>query len=134
MPYTLEVGKVVAAHVDEIRGDLELAQHQLRKSRTEGVELERQISHLEALLALVEDGEPQSMDGRGLTLHDAMVAVLEDQPGHMLRANDLASEINRRRLYRMRDGRPVESQQVHARVGHYPTLFTREGTFIKLVE
>jgi len=32
----------------------------------------------------------------------------------------------------MRDGRKVEAQQIHARVGHYPELFEREGTFIKL--
>lgn len=32
----------------------------------------------------------------------------------------------------MRDGRPVEPQQVHARVGHYPDLFEKVGTFIKL--
>jgi hypothetical protein len=34
----------------------------------------------------------------------------------------------------MRDGRPVEAQQIHARVGQYPHLFIREGTFIKLAE
>jgi hypothetical protein len=32
----------------------------------------------------------------------------------------------------MRDGRPVETQQIHARVGNYESLFEREGTFIKL--
>jgi hypothetical protein len=34
----------------------------------------------------------------------------------------------------MRDGRPVEAQQIHARVGHYPNLFAKEGTFIKLAD
>ena len=45
-----------------------------------------------------------------------------------------AAVINSQRLYRMRDGRPVEAQQIHARVGQYPHLFIREGTFIKLAE
>lgn len=50
-----------------------------------------------------------------------------------MRAVDLAAEIDRRKLYRMRDGRPVEAQQIHARVGNYPHLFTRNGTFIRLI-
>ena len=32
----------------------------------------------------------------------------------------------------MRDGRPVEAQQIHARVGHYGHIFERWGTFIGL--
>ncbi len=96
--------------------------------------MERQVAALEALLALAEEPENDTPSGpRALTLHEAMTEVLKDEPGEMLRANDLAMEINRRQLYRMRDGRPVEPQQVHARVGHYGHLFTREGTFIKLV-
>jgi hypothetical protein len=69
-----------------------------------------------------------------MTLHDAMAEVLRGEPGRMLRAGDLAREIERRRLYRMRDGRPVESQQIHARVNHYDEVFTKEGTFIKLID
>ena len=65
-------------------------------------------------------------------LHEAMAEVLRTAPERMMRAGDLAAAIERRGLYRMRDGRPVEAQQIHARVGHYGTLFTKEGTFIKL--
>ena len=61
-----------------------------------------------------------------------MTVVINDSHVRMLRASDLASEIDRRGLYRMRDGRPVEAQQIHARVGQYPHLFEKEGTFIKL--
>jgi hypothetical protein len=74
-----------------------------------------------------------NQDEKG-SLHEAMVQVLRAAPYRMLRAGDLAAEINAQRLYRMRDGRPVEAQQLHARVGQYPHLFTKEGTFIKLVE
>lgn len=49
-----------------------------------------------------------------------------------MRAADLTAEINRRGLYRMRDGRAVETQQVHARVTHYPHLLAKAGTFITL--
>lgn len=71
--------------------------------------------------------------GQQMTLHAAMREVLQDAPGQRMRAADIASEITRRALYRMQDGRPVEPQQIHARVGNYPKIFTREGTFIKLL-
>ena len=74
-----------------------------------------------------------SPGGPAMTLHDAMEVVLRDA-AHGMRAGDLASEITRRRLYRMRDGRPVEAQQIHARVGNYPHLFKKVGTFIHLAD
>ena len=42
-------------------------------------------------------------------------------------ASELAAQIDHRGLYKMRDGRRVEAQQIHARVGHYPDLFGRDG-------
>lgn len=135
MSYTDQVREVVAAHLDELEGDLDLARHELSQVRGRTLELERQVGSLEALIAIA-DREPKA-SGAGasasLTLHEAMLEVLREAPGQMLRAADLATEVNRRRLYRMRDGRAVEPQQIHARVGHYPHLLTREGTFIKAV-
>lgn len=60
-----------------------------------------------------------------------MAEVLEIARERRLRASDLATAIERRGLFKMRDGRPIETQQIHARVGHYPAMFTKEGTFIK---
>ena len=132
MGYLADVGRVVSANAEELRGDLDRAMHALHRSSAETAELERQVKSLQALLELAADGVT-AQDHQGLTLHEAMRAVLTDASLGMLRAGDLAAEINRRGLYRMRDGRPVEAQQIHARVGHYSHLFTREGTFIKLV-
>jgi hypothetical protein len=84
----------------------------------------------------VPRGPAQSQSGpvrASITLHEAMREVLQTAPLRMMRAQDLAAEIDRRRLYRMRDGRAVEPQQIHARTGNYPNLFEREGTFIKLI-
>lgn len=67
-----------------------------------------------------------------VTLHVAMQMVLADAPNRMMRPADLAAAIHARGLYRTRDGRAVETQQIHARVGNYENLFAREGTFIKL--
>lgn len=131
--YLDAVRDVVSAHIEELEGDLDQARHALRRSRSNSAELEHQVAWLEALLALATNRE-ESAEPTGLTLHEAMEFVLRQAPAGMLRAGDLAAEINRRHLYRMRDGRPVEAQQIHARVGQYPHLFTREGTFIKLAE
>lgn len=62
-----------------------------------------------------------------------MAEVLKAAPNRSMRAGDLAMTLQRQGLYRMRDGRAVEPQQIHARVGHYPQIFGREGTLIKLL-
>jgi BMFP domain-containing protein YqiC len=128
-----EIRSLVSAHLDEVVADLDHARHNLAHHRTEVAELERRVAHLEGLLALVqlESEDPEQSGGK--TLHQAMVEVLRDA-SHGLRAGDLASEINRRRLYRMRDGRPVEAQQIHARVGNYGHLFKKVGTLIELAD
>jgi hypothetical protein len=132
MEYEQEVRAVAQAHFDEIVGDLDRARHDLAKRRGETAELERRIAQLESLVALVQPDAGDSSDD-GMTLHEAMREVLKSAPGG-LRAGDLAAEINRRRLYRMRDGRPVEAQQIHARVGSYGHLFRKVGTFIVAAE
>jgi hypothetical protein len=134
MNHQAEIAQVVAANRDELRGDLNQARHALQRARSEALQLERQVASLEALLDLAAEQGTTEPEESGMTLHEAMADVLRSAPEGMLRAGDLAGEIERRRLYRMRDGRPVEAQQIHARVGHYPQLFTKAGTFIKLVD
>lgn len=131
--YLEDIRRVAAAHREELEGDLDQARHALQKHDQEGADLQRRVESLEWLLeiAVDEDDRPEPIR---LTLHDAMARVIQEAPQQMLRAGDIAREINRQRLYRMRDGRPVEAQQIHARVGQYPHLFVREGTFIKLAD
>jgi hypothetical protein len=64
-----------------------------------------------------------------MTLHAAMVKVLRESPNGRLRAAEIIAEIERRGLYRMRDGRIPESQQIHARAGHYPDLIGKDGSY-----
>jgi hypothetical protein len=132
MSYMDEFRRVASASREEIENDANLVREGLHRSRSETADLERRLASLETLLQISED-EPSATQARlTMTLHDAMAHVLRDAPGQRLRAGELAAEINRRRLYRMRDGRPVEAQQIHARVGHYDKLFLRARTFIKL--
>src|SRR6266536_1556641 len=100
---------------------------------------ERQVYVLEGLLEM--KGEPPSAPATTgpqtphsppddkLTLHAAMYKVLKDSPEGKLRAGDIIAEIGRRGLYRMRDGRLTESQQIHARANHFPDMFGKDGPF-----
>ena len=132
MDYWEDVCRVAQVHREEIESDLDRARVELRRVQAEAQEAQRRVATYQQLLELADTGETRSAPTEGLTLHEAMAQVLRGVPEGMMRAGDLAAEINRLRLYRMRDGRPVEPQQVHARVGHYGHLFTKEGTFIKL--
>ena len=100
------------------------AERELEEWRRRVEDLEMLIARARALLS----GNPAtvSMVGRRrLYLHEAMLLVLRDEPKRAMRAPFLASEINRRRLYLQRDGSPVRSREIHARVARYPGLFRR---------
>lgn len=72
-------------------------------------------------------------DGPGsrATLHDAMATVLRER-GQPLTGRELADEINRRGLYRQKDGSPVPLNQVHARASNYGDLFVKQDGRIGL--
>ena len=126
-----QVASAVQACREEIEGDLLLARKEQDRAVMNLETAQSRVAFLNHALTLVDDGGAAPTEK--ITLHEAMRRVLQRAPNRMMRAADLAETINRERLYRMQDGRSVEKQQVHARVGHYPGLFAREGTFIKLV-
>ena len=136
----MQLPKDVRAAVDANRSqlmiELEAARVELQRSRSAVSKLEREVAALEALL--VDDQQPTVMSPPNgdapLTLHDAMALVIREQPTRLMRPSDLAAEIRRRGLYVMRDGRPVEAQQIHARVGHYPQVLRKQGQYIGLAE
>lgn len=64
-----------------------------------------------------------------LTLHEAIAVVLREGAKT---SRELADEINRRNLYRRKDGRPLPANQVSARVRAYGCLFERKGKMIFL--
>jgi len=47
---------------------------------------------------------------------------------------ELVVEVNRRGLYRRRDGSPVEDGQVHARAKKYDRLFEKDGPRVRLFD
>lgn len=138
MNYVDALAEIATEHTEEIEQALAAAHSDLALAGQAFETARRRVVHLECLLTLSEPGkgpkaeEPRSLEVSGetdgpMTLHAAMRRVLLDAPGHKLRAGEIIAEIDRRGLYRMRDGRLPESQQIHARAGHYPDLIGKDG-------
>lgn len=115
--YRAEISQFAQAHRGEIERDLSMARRAREQAELDLAEATQQIAGFEFLLSLAGDS-PALVEQR-TTLHEAMKLVLEAAPGRRMPATDIAREINRRGLYQMRDGRPVEAQQIHARAGNY---------------
>jgi hypothetical protein len=122
---------VVSRNAQELRSRIDRDRHLLEERRGEIARIEGRLAAQEWLLELLGEQSPMPA-ARYLSAHAAMAEVLRTAPQHQMRPVDLAAEINRRGLYTMRDGRPIETQQIHARVGNYPDMFERNGPFIKL--
>jgi hypothetical protein len=130
MDFKDELAGVVEANREEIESELELSRSAMLRATGEATDHQARMLTLQGLLNLTNSAAPDVV--RRHSLYDAMIEVIQDSPLQMLRASDIANEINRRHLYRMGDGRPVEAQQIRVRVGKRPDLFVRDGTFIKL--
>lgn len=110
---------------------LDAARVELDELDARRAELVQQIASAEMILA----GAPQHLEtSRQLTLHNALVRVLEDHNNEWMTARELADEVTRRGLYRKRDGNRVDVNQIHARTNNYSDLFEKTGPNIRLKE
>lgn len=128
---------------EQYRADLNAALTEAHRrseaARAELVASEREANMIEGILmsvpgsgTAVASPSPTANgphSGAYMTLHDAMHKVIRESPDRRLRAGEIIAEIERQGLYRMRDGRVPESQQIHARANHYPHLFQKDGSF-----
>jgi hypothetical protein len=120
-----------------MEAELEKARHEHRALTTRAAQVERRLHTFEELLSAevvptppeLASGSPSTGDSEPVTLHAAMHRVLMASPSGKLRAGEIIAEIDRLGLYRMRDGRLPESQQIHARAGHYPDMFGKVGPY-----
>ena len=94
-------------------------------------ELLEQIERAETILGS-SGSQPRRKEARPMTLHTALVRILEDNGNEWMTARELADGVNRRGLYRKRDGSAVEVNQVHARTSNYARLFEKDGPRIRL--
>src|SRR5690348_12532686 len=135
MSYESALTQIGTDHRAEIEADLAAARSELEQAQTAMEKAARRVHMLESLLqpiepALIEPETSESSETPGkMTLHSAMQKVLRESQSGRLRAGEIIAEIKRRHLYRMKDGRLPESQQIHARASHYPELFGKDGSF-----
>jgi len=113
-----------------IREALVEARAELASLRGREAELERQIT--EAERALGEEAADESDEGESITLHEAIAEILRSTGNEGMSGRELADAINRRSLYRRRDGMPVEANQVNARVNNYRDMFEKTPAGIRL--
>ena len=83
------------------------------------------LSDTEARAREVLSGEPHQAAEK-LTLHEAIARVLADR-GEPMRTAEIGDAVNRRGLYRRKDGGPVGTAQVAARVNNYSRLFSKRS-------
>jgi hypothetical protein len=127
------IAELITEHRQDIESDLADARAFRSEAEAAFVAADREVTTLEAILAMATPATEHIEPGERTTLHEAMRKVLQTAPGRRMLAAELAKSIDERGLYKMRDGRPVEAQQIHARVGHYGHMFERDGQGIRLV-
>lgn len=118
----------------EIQAGIDEAEAELRDLRDRAEELERLITKARQLLEGGTADLSATASGARLTLHEAIRVVLRERDNGPLSARELADEINKRQLYRKRDGSAVEINQIHARVNNYSSIFEKVGNGIRLRE
>lgn len=69
---------------------------------------------------------------RTMTLHQAIESVLRANGNQWMTVHELVSEVNRRGLYRKRDGTEVGANQIHARTNNYDSMFEKDGPRVRL--
>ena len=65
-------------------------------------------------------------------VHDEIARVLRAKGGGAMKADAIASAINRAGRYEKNDGSAMTANQVHARVSKKPGMFERTPTGIRL--
>lgn len=114
----LDLQAALLANRDEIEKALQAALQEQASLQARCADLEDWIGRARVVLGL---DQPER---DALTLHEAMAVVLRQERAG-LSAPALADELNRRRLYRKKNGQPVGAGQIHARAGAYHAMFAR---------
>jgi hypothetical protein len=114
-----------------IRAGLDDARAELEELQARQAEVQNLIAQAEAALGMsVTDTEG---DGEGrMTLHTALEYLLREDGNRWMSVRELSDEVNRRGLYRKKDGTPVEPNQVHARTKNYEHIFEKDGPRVRL--
>ncbi|MEY2553272.1 MAG: hypothetical protein QOC57_1132 [Ilumatobacteraceae bacterium] len=108
----------------------------LATARAELDAVEQRRAQLIALIARTETMQdalrPDRSSSRQMTLHEALAFLIKEGSNRWVAIKDLAAAVNERRLYRKKDGSPVDVNQVHARINNYEYLFEKNGSRVRL--
>jgi len=115
-----------------LEGNREALQTAIAEAEDELLEVRRRVSELEHLIVRGRMALGEIEPPGETTLHRALERILAEEANRWLTAGELAQLVNDRGLYRMRDGRPVESSQIHARVRNYDRFFEKVAGKIRL--
>lgn len=66
------------------------------------------------------------------TLHHEIAAILAEAGRTWMSTDEIADAVNRRGIYRKRDGSAMTAFQVHGRTRNYAGLFDRDGSMVRL--
>jgi HB1, ASXL, restriction endonuclease HTH domain len=131
---SLDVSEALRVALDANRAAIEAGLDEAERELAELQERERELQALiargRATLGEQLDGAPASDEPR--TLHEAIKLVLEEAGNRWMTVRELAEAVNRRGLYRKRDGSSVEANQIHARTRNYEAMFEKDGPRIRL--
>ncbi|MBA3631087.1 MAG: hypothetical protein H0W55_15700 [Actinobacteria bacterium] len=123
--------RVLEASREEIEEGLAEAEAELEECLGRCRELELLIRRANAALGrqhLPMAGRPD----RTMTLHKAIESVLRENANQWMTVQELVTEVNRRGLYRKRDGTKVGANQIHARTNNYDSIFEKDGSRVRL--
>jgi len=129
----MEAGDRLRSALDENREGVEAA---LRGAEAELADLQERQSELLRLIARARAmlGETHATEPNRITLHEAIAFLLRENGNRWMTVNELAAEVNRRTMYRKRDGSAVEPNQIHARTKAYESRFEKDGPRVRLRE
>lgn len=115
----------------ELEVGLQEAEKELAQLDARRAELVDLIERARAALGVPISAAVENAAG-GRTLHAALAQILRENQNRWMTAGELRDEVNRRSLYRKRDGSAVEVNQVSARTKNYDDLFEKSGGRIRL--
>jgi hypothetical protein len=75
---------------------------------------------------------PRTAASDRITLHEELVAILNEHGNHWMTTQELADQVNRRGRYHKRDASEVTAFQIHGRTKNYSHLFERDGSRVRL--
>jgi chorismate mutase len=117
----------------ELEAGLQEAERELAQLDARRAELVDLIGRARAALGVPVSAAVEDASG-GRTLHAALAQILRENQNQWMTAAELRDEVNRRGLYRKRDGSAVEVNQISARTKNYDDLFEKSGGRIRLRE